>query len=117
MLTEYAKRNEFHFVDRKKESAGGGVLEFAGFCLQVCQWAFQREPKSLKASAILNDAGVDVDTSIELIYGDNKVAKIRINLLKDDGFIAKIVGKNGQVMVNRVFVCIFCDISILKSKQ
>lgn len=76
-------------------------MEFAGFCLQLCQLAFQQEPKSLKATAILNDGGVDVDTSIELIYGDNKVGKIRINMLKDESNTAIIVGSNGQITVNR----------------
>lgn len=76
-------------------------MEFAGFCLQVCQWAFKQEPKSIKATAILNDDGVDVDTTAELNYGDNKIAKIRINLQNDDGIAAKIVGsKGGQIMVN-----------------
>lgn len=75
-------------------------MEFAGFCLQVCQLAFQQEPKSLKATAILNDNGVDVDTSVELIYGDNKVGKIRINMLKDESNTAKIVGEKGEITVD-----------------
>lgn len=87
--------------DRKKETAGGGVLEFCAFCLQVCQLAFQKEPKSIRATAILNDSGVDVDTSIELIYGDNQVGKIRINLLKDERHVGKIVGTKGQITVNK----------------
>lgn len=90
---------------RKKESAGGGVLEFAAFCLQICQLAFQKEPKSVKATAILNDDGVDVDTTIELDYDDGKIATIRIDLLKDRTNSATIIGANGQIKVPSVFWC------------
>lgn len=79
--------------------AGGAVLEFAAFCLQICQLAFRKEPKSIKAEATLNDDGIDVDTTIELDYDDGKIAKIRINLLKDESNSATIVGAKGRMKV------------------
>lgn len=97
----------FCFVfDRKKETAGGGVLEFGAFCLQVCQLAFQQEPKSIKASAVINDGGVDVDTSVEIFYGENRTGKVRINMLKDDDNLAKIVGTEGEIMVGPISLSI-----------
>lgn len=93
--------------DRKKESAGGGVLEFAGFCLHVCLLAFQQEPKSLAATAVLNDEGVDIDTSVQLNYGDNKVGKFRINLMENRSNTATIVGAKGQVSVSKCAIACF----------
>lgn len=78
-------------------------MEFAGYCIQVCQWTFGGEPKSITATATLNDEGVDVDTSIELNYGNNKIGKIRINLVHFEGMTAKIVGTKGQIEVNQCF--------------
>lgn len=82
-------------------------MEFAGYCIQVCQMTFGTEPKSIKATATLNDEGVEVDTTIELNYGDNKIGKIRINLLQMEGMTGKIVGTKGQIQVNQCFFTCF----------
>ena len=93
-------------MNRKKETAGGGLLEFGAFATQVCQLAFQQDPKSVKAIGTLNENGVDVDVSAELIYGDNKIAKIRINMMQDLSNSAKIVGTKGHVTVNKIYYAV-----------
>lgn len=90
-------------IYRKKETAGGGLLEFGAFGLQVCQLAFQQEPKSVKATGTLNENGVDVDVSAKLVYGDNKVATFRVSMMENRSNSAKIIGTKGQILVN-----IFC---------
>lgn len=92
-----------HFY-RKKETAGGGLLEFGAFAIQVCQLAFQQEPKVIKATGTLNSNGVDVDVSAELIYGHEKVAKIRISMMENLSNSAKIVGTKSQITVSRFVV-------------
>lgn len=87
-------------ICRKKETAGGGLLEFGAFALQVCQLAFQQEPKLVKATGTLNENGVDVDVSTELIYGDSKVATLRISMMENRSNAAKIIGTKAQITVN-----------------
>lgn len=77
-------------------------MEFAGFCLHICQLAFRKEPKSVAATAVLNDDGVDLDTSVTLDYGDDKVGKFRIDMLQNRSNTAIIVGTKGQVTVGRL---------------
>lgn len=85
---------------RTTSTGGGGILEFAGFCLQACQLAFDTEPKSIKAEGKLNDDGCDIVASAELSYGNNKIAKISIDITENKSNVAKIVGTKGQFTVN-----------------
>lgn len=87
-------------ICRKKETAGGGLLEFGAFGLQVCQLAIQQEPKLIKATGTLNENGVDVDVSAKLVYGGNKVATLRISMMENLSNSAKIIGTKGQITVN-----------------
>lgn len=91
---------------RKKETAGGGLLEFGAFGIQICQLAFQQEPKLIEATGTLNDNGVDVDVFTKLVYGDNKVATFRISMMQNRSNSCKIVGSKGQITVNTNFLCI-----------
>lgn len=77
-------------------------MEFGAFAIQVCQLAFQQEPKSVKATGTLNQYGVDVDVFAQLIYGENKVANIRINMTQNLSNSAKIVGTKGEITVSRI---------------
>lgn len=90
-------------ICRKKETAGGGLLEFGAFALQVCQLAIPQEPTLVKATGKLNENGVDVDVSAELDYGDNKVATLRISMMENLSNSAKIIGTKGQITVNAFF--------------
>lgn len=81
------------------ELGGGTVLDMGVYTIQACQWVFQQEPKSIKATGILNDEGVDLEMSAELHYGDNKVAKIKTSALNQLSNAAKIVGTKGQITV------------------
>lgn len=93
--------NESHVnISRKKETAGGGLLEFGAFALQVCQLVIPQEPKLVKATGTLNENGVDVDVSAKLVYGDNKIATIRISMMENLSNSAKIIGTKGQITVS-----------------
>lgn len=76
-------------------------MEFGAFAIQVCQLAFQQEPKMVEATGTLNENGVDVDVSARLHYDVNKVAKIRIDMMQNRSNTAKIVGTKGQITVNQ----------------
>lgn len=69
--------------------------------LQFVQWIYRQEPKSIKATATLNDDGVDLDATAELSYGDNKVAKIKASVLETLTNAAKVVGTKGTMTVNK----------------
>lgn len=104
-------------IYRKKETAGGGLLEFGAFALQVCQLAIPQEPKHVKATGTLNENGVDVDLSAKLDYGNNKVATLRISMMENLSNSAKIIGTKGQITVcgcqaylmKQTKLVIYCD--------
>lgn len=92
-------KSNFFFSFRKMELGGGTILDMGVYAIQACQWVFQEEPKSIKATGILNDEGVDVDMSAELKYGENKVGRIKTSALHQLTNAAKIVGTKGQITV------------------
>lgn len=79
-------------------------MEFGAFGIQVCQLAFQQEPKLIKATGTLNDNGVDVDVSAKLVYGYNRAATLRISMMKNLSNSATIVGTRGQITVKKIVV-------------
>lgn len=78
---------------------GGTVLDLGVYTIQFCQWIFQKEPVSIKATGTVNDDGVDMDVVAELHYGNNKVAKMRTSFLENLSNTAKIVGTKGTMTV------------------
>lgn len=70
------------------------------YTIQFCQWIFQNEPQSIKATGKLNDDGVDVEMTAEIKYGDDKVGTIKTSALDNLSNAAKIVGKKGEMTVN-----------------
>lgn len=78
---------------------GGTILDLGIYTIQLCQWVFQQEPQSIKATGKLNEEGVDVEMTAEICYGENKVAKMKTSALDNLSNTAKIVGTKGQIMV------------------
>lgn len=85
---------------------GGTVLDLGIYTIQFCQWVFQQAPKSITATGKLNEDGVDVEVSAEIVYGDNKVGKMKTSALNELSNTAKIVGTKGQITVNKS-ICTF----------
>lgn len=79
-------------------------MDLGVYTIQVCQWAFQCEPISIKATGILNEEGVDSEMSAELTYDDNKVGKIKTSGLHTQDNTARIVGTKGTMTVNNEFL-------------
>jgi len=100
-------------VDRiaKKELGGGTVLDLGIYVIQLCQWAFQQAPKSIKATGTLNEEGVDLEMRAEINYGgnDNKTATIATNSLKKLDNVATITGTKGQIKL----IDFWCPISLI----
>lgn len=78
------------------------------YTIQLCQWVFQEEPKSIKATGILNDDGVDLEMTAELKYTGNKVAKMKTSAIQSLSNAAKIIGTKGTITVCRIpYICFF----------
>lgn len=86
--------------NRKKSLGGGSVLELGVYPIQFCQFIFREEPKSIKATGILNDDGIDLEMKAELNYGGNKIGKISSSGLVDPNNTATIIGTKGTMTVN-----------------
>lgn len=87
---------------------GGTLLDLGVYNIQICQWVFQQEPISIKATGKLNDDGVDLAMQAELNYGDNKVGRIKTNALKTECNTARIVGTKGQITVISQTIFFIC---------
>lgn len=83
---------------------GGTILDLGIYTIQLCQWVFQHEPQSIKATGKLNEDGVDVEMSAELQYRDNKLGKIKTSALENLCNSAKIIGTKGTITVNKLRV-------------
>lgn len=88
----------------KKELGGGTVLDVGVYTIQFCQFIFQKEPKSIKATGRLNDQGVDLEMSAELRYDDGKVAKMKTTALYTPSNTAKIYGTKGSMTVMKFMI-------------
>lgn len=86
-------------LNRKKDLGGGTVLDLGVYVIQCCQWAFQQAPKSITATGILNDDGVDVEMTAEINYGENKFGKIKTSAVNSLSNKATITGTKGQITV------------------
>lgn len=78
---------------------GGTVLNMGVYPIQFCQWIFQKLPQSIQATGSLNDDGVDVEMSVELNYGDNRVGKMKVSVLTTLTSTATIIGTKGTLTV------------------
>lgn len=88
-------------LNRKKHLGGGTVLDLGVYTTQFCQFIFQEEPKSIKATGKLNDEGIDLEMTAELRYSGNKVAKMRTSALTTYENVGKIVGTKGTMQVSK----------------
>ncbi|XP_055917937.1 trans-1,2-dihydrobenzene-1,2-diol dehydrogenase-like [Eupeodes corollae] len=86
-------------VDRvqKKELGGGTLLDLGIYTIQLCQWAFQEPPLTIKATGELNADGVDLSIDGELHYSGSRVAKIQTSAKKLLENKAIIKGSKGQI--------------------
>lgn len=75
------------------------MLNLGIYAIQFCQWIYQQEPKSIKATGKLNDDGVDVEFSTEIDYGDNRVAKMNVSVVNDLNNTATIIGSKATLTV------------------
>lgn len=91
--------------NRKKDLGGGTILDLGTYTIQLCQWVFQKEPQSIKATGKLNEDGVDVEMAAEINYGDNKVGKIKTSAVDNLCNTAEIIGTKSQLTVtNSIFI-------------
>lgn len=100
--------------NRKKDLGGGTILDVGVYTILFCHWVFQKEPKSIKATGILNDEGIDLEMKAELNYGDNKVAKMKTSAIYTPSNTAKIIGTKGTMTVNTI--CCTMTSVVQKSK-
>lgn len=85
---------------RKKDLGGGTVLDLGVYVIQVCQWAFERAPISIKATGTLNVDGCDTSMEAELTYENGGTATIATSALKELSNKAIITGTKGQITVS-----------------
>lgn len=78
---------------------GGSLLDLGIYTIIYCQFVFKQEPLAIKATGTLNENGVDLEMCGELIYGDNKVGKIKSSVTTTLSNTAKIIGTKGEITV------------------
>lgn len=86
-------------------------MDVGVYTIHFCQMVLQQEPKSIKATGIVNDDGVDVEVNAEFTYSGNKTATIRISAINTYENAAKIHGTKGTLTVhNKLLDIYFIDI-------
>jgi len=85
--------------DRIVKKHLGITLDVGVYTVHFCQMVFKQEPKSIKATGILNDDGVDVEVNAQLVYPGNKTAKIRLSAINTFENATKIHGTKGTLTV------------------
>ncbi|KAG4070352.1 hypothetical protein HA402_006494 [Bradysia odoriphaga] len=83
----------------KKHLGGGITLDVGVYAIHFCQMIFNDEPKSIHATGMVNDDGVDVEVNGELIYSGNRTAKIRLSAINTFENSAIIHGTKGTLTV------------------
>lgn len=81
---------------------GGATLELGVYPIQFFQWVFQKKPKSIKATGILNEEGIDLQVDAEINYGDDRIGKMKATALVTPSRTAKITGTKGTMIVNKL---------------
>lgn len=100
-------------LNRKKDLGGGTILDLAVYTIQICQWAFQQAPKSIKATGKLNNDGVDIEMTAEITYGNDKVGKIKTSAIETLSNTTKIAGTKGQITVNFTLLHFFVSFQLI----
>ncbi|XP_037041681.1 trans-1,2-dihydrobenzene-1,2-diol dehydrogenase-like [Bradysia coprophila] len=83
----------------KKHLGGGITLDVGVYTIHFCQMILKDEPKSIQATGIVNDDGVDVEVNGEFIYSGNRKAKIRLSAINTYENSAIIRGTKGTLTV------------------
>lgn len=78
--------------------SGGFVINSGVYAIQFCQFNFEQGPQSIKATGTLNDNGVDIEMSADLMYSDNRVGNIKTSVINELSNAAKIIRTNGAMM-------------------
>lgn len=86
-------------IVRKKELGGGTILDLGVYVIQLCQWVFKKEPKSITATGKLSEGGIDLEMIAEMKYDDDKVGKVKTSAIQNFSNTAKIVGTKGEITV------------------
>lgn len=76
---------------------GSALLNLGVYPIQLFQWCFQQEPQAIEATGILNDDGVDIETSTVFGYGENRVGKMCVSVLKTLSSTATITGTKATI--------------------
>jgi xylose dehydrogenase (NAD/NADP) len=88
---------------RLQPGLGPGVMGDVGcYCLNYCRAIMGMEPSSWEAFVRFNEKGIDMEASIQLIFGPQKTAQIFCSFTSNGSF-ASVLGKNGRMFIVEPF--------------
>lgn len=79
---------------------GGALLDLGIYCLHIARFVLG-DHDTVSASAILNEQGVDVDSTYTLGYASGATARLRSTSRERTPCTATIVGEHGSVVLDR----------------
>lgn len=94
---------EMSEVDRikRKELGGGTILDLGVYCISLLQMVYGNEfPESISASGRLNEIGVDLTATVELVYSGGRRASFETSALSELDNTATITGSKGSILVS-----------------
>lgn len=81
---------------------GGGLLDIGIYCLQFATLIFgDIEPTDIQVVGALTEGGVDEFASINLKFGEKKIATLCYSVANDFDNTALVFGSKGTIKVRR----------------
>jgi dihydrodiol dehydrogenase / D-xylose 1-dehydrogenase (NADP) len=98
---DFGFRREGPREDRKYSlaRAGGALLDVGVYPLSFASMVFGEKPISIKGITHLCDTGVDIQSSMLLGYGEDKMAVLSCSINTSSPKEARIIGNNGSILI------------------
>lgn len=83
----------------QRETGGGAMYDLGCYPLSMVLWMLGREPEEIKATAQFSPRGVDLFTTVLLLYQNGPVAALDCGMLADAGRLDRfhILGTEGEI--------------------
>lgn len=87
---------------REPALAGGALLDVGVYPLNFAAMVFGNDPVSITGSAVLNDAGVDIQESVTLTYADGRMAVLHAGMMGLSDRRGIICCDNGMLEITNI---------------
>lgn len=85
--------------------AGGSILDLMVYPVSVMRFLSKKEISEISVSSDINSDGIDLDTSVDVVFNDETTATLRSSIAQDLDPIGTIILENGRITMKKFYHC------------